>query len=184
MADVKGVLKQVFPFISAAAALGGPPAELAASVLGKALGTDTAPAVVAPTQAGIVGALAKASASADQLLAAQKAEIDFQIQKASLEPHHQEELERLASEDRDSARKREESVRDRVPGFLAVVVTLGFFGLLTAMLKWSPPASNKDLLNIMLGSLGTAWIAIITYYFGSSRGSDAKTAIIAAQGGK
>lgn len=172
MADVKGVLRTIFPFLSAAASLGGPPAVLAASILGKALGTDTSPLQIEPTESGIVGALAKANASPDQMLQAQKAELEFQIQKAQLEPQHQEELERIAAADRDSARKREENVKDRVPGLLALGITAGFFGMLAAMMHWSPPASNKDLLNIMLGSLGTAWIAVVTYYFGSSAGQD------------
>lgn len=54
---------------------------------------------------------------------------------------------------------------------LTVGVTLGFFGLLGYMLKEDVPAANKDILNIMLGSLGTAWISIIGYFFGSSVGA-------------
>ena len=54
---------------------------------------------------------------------------------------------------------------------LAIGITLGFFGLLTYMLKFDVPAANKDILNIMLGSLGTAWISIVGYFFGSSAGS-------------
>ena len=61
---------------------------------------------------------------------------------------------------------------------LAIAVTLGFFGLLAYMLKYDVPQSNKSLLDIMLGSLGTAWISIVGYYFGSSKGSDDKNKII------
>ena len=80
--------------------------------------------------------------------------------------------------DRDSARKREESVRDWMPGILATSVTIGFFGLLAFMLKYDVPENNRDVLNIMLGSLGTAWLSIITYYFGSSLSSAKKDAVI------
>jgi len=172
------ILKKTFPFISAAASLGGPPAALAANLLGKALGTENQPAPVEPTQAGVMAVLAKASATPEQLLAAQKAEIDLQLQKASLEPHHQEELERIAAADRASARERQIAVRDRVPAILALSVTVGFFALLFLMLKYPPPAANEKLLYLLLGTLSTAWVAIITYYFGSSAGSDRKTDLL------
>lgn len=54
---------------------------------------------------------------------------------------------------------------------LAGLVTLGFFGLLAYLFKHEVPEENKDILNIMLGSLGTAWITIIAFFFGSSMGS-------------
>lgn len=56
---------------------------------------------------------------------------------------------------------------------LAIVITIGFFGLLTYMLKYNVPKENKDILNIMLGSLGTAWITIVNFFFGSSMSSRA-----------
>lgn len=176
MADVKGFLRKVFPFISAAASLGGPAGTMAANALGAALG-----ATVEPTEKGITDALSKAAASPDQLLAAQKAEQDFQVQMAKLGYEHVEDLEKVAADDRASARAREVSVKDKIPAILAITITVGFFALLGAMLKWSPPASNKDLLNIMLGSLGTAWVAVVTYYFGSSAGSARKDDILAGK---
>ena len=57
---------------------------------------------------------------------------------------------------------------------LACAVTLGFFGILAYMLKYDVPPANKDILNIILGSLGTAWVSIIGFYFGSSKSSQAK----------
>ncbi|MDE1906857.1 MAG: hypothetical protein KGH75_10465 [Rhodospirillales bacterium] len=82
--------------------------------------------------------------------------------------------------DRDSARKREVAVRDWMPGILAVTVTCGFFGLLAYLLRFQVPEDNRDVLNILLGSLGTAWLSIIGYYFGSSLSSAKKDAAIGA----
>jgi hypothetical protein len=72
------------------------------------------------------------------------------------------------------------TVKDITPKLLALAVTLGFFGVLAYIMVLSVPEASRDVLNIMLGSLGTAWISIISYYFGSSSSSDRKTELIAA----
>jgi len=41
------------------------------------------------------------------------------------------------------------------------------------------PLANKDILNIMIGVLGTAWISIIGFYFGNSQGSQQKDILLA-----
>lgn len=61
---------------------------------------------------------------------------------------------------------------------LAAAVTMGFFGILFYMLRYDVPKENVNVLNIMLGSLGTAWVAVVMYYFGSSSGSAAKSQTI------
>lgn len=63
-------------------------------------------------------------------------------------------------------------------------MTLGFFGILSFMLVQSPPDGARDVLNIMLGALATAWISIVAYYFGSSSGSAEKTRLMSKGGGQ
>ena len=67
------------------------------------------------------------------------------------------------------------------PKILAFMITGGFFTILGFMLIHPLPdnGSVKDVLLIMMGSLGTSWTGIIAYYFGSSAGSAAKTHIMA-----
>ncbi len=113
-------------------------------------------------------------------------------QLKALADKHQETMAQLAEEqyeaqlkDTDSARQMEIAALKQESWFaknqihlLAISVTAGFFGLLTYMVKFDVPAANKDILNIMLGSLGTAWVSIVGFYFGSSKGSDDKNKII------
>jgi len=69
--------------------------------------------------------------------------------------------------------------RIKIPGALAILLTLGFFGLLFLTALHAPPPQSEKVLDVMTGSLGSAWGAVIMYYFGSSAGSDRKTEIMA-----
>lgn len=170
-----GVLKTMFPFISAAASLGGPLGSLAANAVGKALNVSKVDA----TPDGIGSAIAAAQIKdPDALLKLQQAEQEFSATMARLGFENAQHLEEIAAKDRDSARAREISVRDWTPKALAVAVTLGFFALLALLLFRSVPSQSQSLLNVMVGSLGTAWIGIVTYYFGSSAGSARKTEML------
>jgi F0F1-type ATP synthase membrane subunit c/vacuolar-type H+-ATPase subunit K len=176
MPNIKSILKIGFPFISAGLSAAGPLGAMAGNALGAVLGVSKSN----PSSDELESAFSKIPP--DQLSGViermKQAEQQFQLDAQKLGYEHAEQIEKLGEQDRENARNREILVRDKVPAILAIGVTLGFFGLLGAMLWFSPPASNKDLLNIMLGSLGTAWIAIIGYYFGSSKGSDDKNQII------
>jgi hypothetical protein len=169
------VLKKSFPFISAAASLGGPLGTIAASLVGKAIGVDK----VAPTADGISNAIATAFADPTQRAALIQAEQQFQAQMAELGYKDAEELASTAELDRANARGREIALKDKIPAVLAMLVTMGFFGVLGYMCFRTLPAGGHDAMLLMLGSLSTAWTAIIAYYFGSSAGSDRKTELLA-----
>lgn len=114
----------------------------------------------------------------EQALLLKKADQDFAMAHIKELNRAAEESERIASQDRDSARKREMAVRDYTPMILAYIVSIGFFGVLGYMLTKSIPDTGKEALLIMLGSLGAAWTGVIAYYFGSSAGSARKTEIM------
>jgi hypothetical protein len=171
----QAIFKSAYPFISTAASLGGPFATMAVNAVGKALGVDN----VTPENVDDVIATAT-SKDPDAMLKLKQAEQDFQLQMEKLGVENIQKLEELASADRASARAREISVKDKTPAILAYFVTAGFFSLLWLLAFHSVPEESQRILDVMVGSLGTAWIGVVTYYFGSSAGSDEKTKILAA----
>jgi len=162
METLLNLVKTVAP--SLATAVGGPLAGMATraisdALLGKPDGTEDE----------LINAAAKASP--DQLLALKKAEQDFAVRMRELEI----DLQRIDAADRNSARDREVKTGDWTPKALAGAVTLGFFGVLGYMIAYGLPTQGGEALLVMLGTLGTAWGGIVSYYFGSSAGSKEKS---------
>ncbi len=83
------------------------------------------------------------------------------------------------AKDRADARAREIVVKDKLPAVLAIAVTCGFFAVLFLAFTRGVNDQSRDLANIMIGTLGTAWVSVITYYFGSSAGSAQKSELLA-----
>lgn len=172
------ILKTAFPFISAAAGLGGPLGTMAANAVGQALGVEK----VDPSPDGITAAITAAqSKDPDALLKLQDAENQFKLQMQKLGLDDAEKMAQMDVDDRANARARQIAVKDRTPAILAFTTTAGFFALLALLAYHAVPVQSEKLLDVMLGSLGTAWIGVMNYFFGSSSGSAAKTQIMAQQ---
>ncbi len=159
--DWKSILKTVAPTV--ATALGGPLAGTAVTLLSNAL-TGKADADL-----GDISRLVR-SGDPEVLLKLKEAEGAFKVRMKELDV----DIERVASDDRKSARQREVSIKDKAPATLAAVSFAGFFGVLALMIFVEVPASTKDPLLIMLGALGAIVTGITQYYFGSSSGSSRK----------
>lgn len=162
----KQILGGVAPIIGTA--LLGPFGGLAGSFLANKLGTPT----------GDDKALEAKITSGDPAMMKQLVEAEEAFKEHMADIGLSE--DKLNVEDRENARAREGLVRDLVPARLAYLVTIGFFGVLGYMLAVGKPKEGGDALLVMLGSLGSAWVSIIAYYFGSSRGSSAKDSTIAS----
>lgn len=171
------VLKKAFPFISIAASFGGPLGAMAASAVGKAIGADKAPAA---TSDAIATAIAGALGDPSQRAALIEAEHSFALQMAELGYKNAEELEATAAADRANARNREIQVKDWTPRVLAFVVVslcFGFEGLYFR--HGAPPTASPELIGRILGTLDSALILVLSYYFGSSAGSERKSELMA-----
>ena len=172
--DWKQLVKSIAPSIGTA--LGGPLGGIAGLALSKSLGVSED---AAKDETALAAAVQ--GASPDQLLALKKADQDFAMQMEKLGFDNVQALENISAGDRASAREREIKTGDWMPKVLGMVITAGFFGLLYYLLRLSPPEGSRDILNIMLGSLGSAWIGVVTYYFGSSAGSARKTELLSTK---
>jgi len=174
------VVKKAFPFISAAAALGGPIGVMAAAIVGKAIGADKAPD---PTQDGISNAIAVAIGDPAQRAALIKAEQDFQLQMAELGYKSASDLAATAEADRASARNREIQVKDWMPRVLGSGVVSGFLAAVFLILSGRAKVDSV-LAGTLIGYLSAKSELVLSYYFGSSAGSDRKTEIIANGNGQ
>jgi len=163
MEQLLNLVRTVAPSI--ASAVGGPLAGMATKAISEAL-------LGKPDGSEEELLQAAAKASPEQLLALKKAENDFALQMRELDI----DLERIASEDRDSARNREIKTKDWTPKILAGGITVGYFGVLFYMLTHGlPTTGGSEAMLVMLGTLGTAFGGVMAYYFGSSAGSKEKT---------
>ena len=151
-------LEQIAPTI--ATCLGGPLAGLAVTALSKLFG-------VAPDE--VKGMISENKLSADQIAAVKLEEIKFKEQAQALGLN----FEQLAVDDRKSARSMQSETRSNVPAVLSYGITVGFFGILASIMLGYATDNNQPLL-IMLGSLGTAWVSVVAFWFGSTNGSQNK----------
>jgi len=150
-------LTQIAPTI--ATALGGPLAGMAVSAVSRAIGC---------TPEEVQNVISNNKLDATQVAAIQQAELELkkQAQEMNLD------FAKLANDDRKSARDMQAITRSYIPPVLAIGVTGGFFGILFGLMYGQ--IQHAPQIDIMLGSLGTAWTGIVSFYFGSSASSQNK----------
>jgi hypothetical protein len=151
------VISAVAPVLGAT--LGGPLGGLAGNMLAQTLG-------VKPDDPKAL----------ENAILTQSPEVIGQIRLAEIELQKQAQaneidLERLNAGDRADARAREIRTGDRTQAHLAYAVSAGFFCVLGFLLIEGTPEHGGDAMLVLLGSLGTAWTAIVSYFYGSSTGS-------------
>ena len=154
-------LKMIAPTL--ATAIAGPFGTMAYGIAAKALN-------ISPEDAQKT--IEAGKLTADQIAAVQLAETEIRARAQELGL----DFAKLSNDDRKSARDMQSVTKSIIPSILALVVTLGFFGILSGLMFGY--FKTSDALMLMLGSLGTAWTGIIAFYFGSSAGSQAKDELL------
>jgi hypothetical protein len=156
------LLKTFGPLIGSVAptiatALGGPVAGMAVKALSGALfGHENG------NEDDIQAALA--NPTADQLSALKKIDADFKTQMKSLDI----DLERIAADDRNSARQMAIATHDWTPRVLAVVVICAWVFIQWHLLNSTIPSEMRELVARVLGTLDAALTLVLSYYFGAA----------------
>ena len=174
--DWKKLVQTVAPGL--ATALGGPLVgaavqSISTAVLGKPDGTEEEVAV------------AVATGGTDALAKLREAEQAFTVKMKELGV----DLERIHQADRDSARNREARTGDSwTPRLLAATIVGGFLAMVAAVLLGKVTGITDPIAAGMIGTL-IGYVSakadqVVSYYFGSSAGSAAKTELMAKNGQK
>jgi hypothetical protein len=181
--DLKSAISSIAPTL--ATMLGGPLAGTAVTALEGVFG-------LTPEKGGLAGVTAAVAAglTPDQIAAVRKADQDHEaimgqqgIDLVKVNNDFAAALAKTDADDRDSARKHDIARGGwTVPamGWLIVSASLA----LTAAVVTGNVSKDPALATLIGTALGTLWAErkqIISFYFGSSAGSQAKDATIAAQ---
>lgn len=155
-------LKQIAPTL--ATAIAGPLAGLAYSAIAKVLG-------IAPDQAKQM--LDENKLTADQIAQVKMAEIELKKMEEQLGLN----FAQLNTADRKSARDMQIATKSYTPTILAAIV-IGGFAAITAMKVMGVAVASDPIISDLLTTLRDGVILVLSFYFGSSSGSQAKDAMI------
>lgn len=145
----------------------------AAPLLGTALGSPLAGVAISL----IANAFGVKTNDISGLLTAINSDPSSAVKLKQIEAEHEEILANISAktyeieyEDRKDARASAHAGNyEWFVHLLTVTVTGGFFGCIALVFLTKADGTDHDILNMMLGSLGTTWVQIISYYFGNIR---------------
>ena len=152
-------LTQIAPGI--ATALGGPLAGLAVTAISKALNID---------EKDVQSTIEQGKLSADQLSSLKQAELELQAKAQELGLN----FEKLATDDRKSAREMQVSTKSFVPALLSILVVCAWALIQYFLLTHVIAQEMRELVARVLGTLDGALMLVLSFYFGGSSDSQNK----------
>lgn len=162
---LKDIVRTVAPAL--AGALGGPLAGTAVRVLsekflGKPDGTPEELETFLQT------------ASPEQIVALKALDLEFKgkLLDAGIK------IEEIEVADRSSARQMFMAAKDPTPSLLTAAVVVVWAAIQYLLFTGEAPEGSRELIARMLGTVDAALLTVMTFWFGSSRGSSEKNAMI------
>ena len=156
-------LKMIGPTL--ASAIAGPFGGLAYEAVSKAMGVS---------QDDAKRMLESGKMSSDQIALVQQAEIELKAKAMELGLN----FEQLAVNDRKSARDMQISTQSFVPPLLSILVVVAWATIQYFLLTHVIDPSMRELIARVLGTLDGALMLVLSFYFGSSSGSQAKDQLL------
>ena len=156
------LLRSLAPFLGTA--LGGPLGGAAASFIADKLGIE------GKTIEAVSEVLNSGKMTPEQVSAIKLAEIEFE----KFCKTNQLDLEKLSVQNTQGARDMQVATRSYIPGTLAVVITIGYLGILVGMMLGTLKVNDNQALLILVGALATGFGTVLNFFLGSSAGSQKK----------
>jgi len=159
-------LKTLAPLLGTA--LGGPLGGAAAAFLADKLGIES------KTVEAVTEVLNSGKMTPDQIANIKLAELDFK----KFTETNKIDVMRIEAGDRDSARKMQIATQSKMPAVITIMVTVGFFGVLTALLL-TPDLKANEIVLVMVGQLSAVWGACVAFYVSTTYSSANKNQMLA-----
>jgi len=159
------LLKTLAPTV--ASAVMGPFGGIAVAGLGKLFGVDNA------TQKDVAKIFQDSQLKPEDVAKIQQLELEFKQHESEMGFKYAD----LEFKNVDSARNMQIATKSYFPATLSSGITVGFFGILLAMMFGNVTPSEPLL--IMLGALGAAFGAVVNFWLGSNSNSARKTELLA-----
>lgn len=177
-------IKKAAPWIGTILSATVPGAAPFVSVASKLLSTGLGTTVASNPQA-VKDAITEAMASPEQLATLKTIDDNFATQMKAMGIQSIEDLAKISADDMANARGREIALRDWYPKVLASVVVIACLVGEGLYFRYGAPSNaSPELIGRILGTLDSALMLVLAYYFGSSMGSDRKTELLANNNNK
>lgn len=160
-------LKTLAPLLGTA--LVGPFGGIAAGFIADKLGLET------KTVSAVTDLLTSGTMTAEQISSLKLAEMDMQKFMAD----NNLKLEDLSVKNTQGARDMQIATRSHIPGLLAIIITVGYLGILVGMMLGYLKVTDNQALLILVGALATGFGTVLNFFLGSSHGSQTKDVMLA-----
>lgn len=177
LTNIATAIKSIAPTL--ATMLGGPLAGTAVQALVGAFGLPATAGAADVTQVIQTGSMTPEVIAAVRAADQKHAEVIGQqgIDLAKLNADHEQAMESVYAADRDSARKLQTVTPSQWPGILSFVTTAAVLGVIAARMSGALLPSDPTTTQL-IGSLTTGWGMALAYWFGTTRGSSDKNALL------